>query len=103
MVRGPKRRSSRIFEATVEARRGSFKWLLACAVALFLLGASGCLVSFNHYAEGDVCDAGRDAGVRLSDAPDPVLRGCDAGPEPEPVTEPESDANAGAAGAEATP
>lgn len=103
MAGDPKPRSLRIFEATVEARRGSFKWLLSFGVALGVLGASGCLVSFNHYPEGDVCDAGRDAGVELSLAPDPVLRGCDAGPEPEPMPEPDSDANGGAAGAEAGP
>ena len=89
----------------MQAQRGSFKWLLACALVPCLLAASSCLVSFNHYAEGDVCAAGRDAGVQLKSAPDPVLRGCDAGPEPEPESdaEPEADSNGGAAGAEAAP
>jgi hypothetical protein len=72
-----------------------------------LFGGSGCLISFDHYAEGDVCDAGRDAGIRASDAPDPVLRGCDAGPgrEPKPGLEVDAamEASAGAAGAEAGP
>ncbi len=72
---------------------------------LCLLAASSCLISFDHYAEGDVCDAGRDAGLRLSSAPDPVLRGCDAGAQPTrgPEPEPEPEASAGAAGAQAGP
>ncbi|MEO6600748.1 MAG: hypothetical protein ABIQ16_12795 [Polyangiaceae bacterium] len=78
-------------------RYGMLKWFLVSGFALCVLGASGCLISFDHYGEGDVCDAGRDAGIRLATAPDPVLRGCDAGSEPEP------EASRGAAGTEDEP
>ena len=83
-------------------RYGVLKRLLLSSFALGVLGASGCLISFDHYAEGDVCEAGRDAGIRLRTATDPVLRGCDAGKKPEPEPEPESEASAGAAGASET-
>lgn len=42
------------------------------AFALLLVGA--CVLPFDDYPEGDVCAAGPDP-----KAPDPVLRGCDAG------------------------
>lgn len=82
-------------------RPGAFRCLLA-ASAVLLLGASSCLLSFDHYAEGDPCGAGRDAGIRLSRAPDPVLRGCDAGAE-SVASKSDLEASAGAAGAEADP
>lgn len=50
------------------------------AVVLCAFLAKACLLSFGDYAEGDVCAAGLDAGFRPNTAPDPVLRGCDAGP-----------------------
>ena|SRR5450432_2062322 len=99
MARGPKRPSSLIFEGSVAARYGVLRWFLASGFALCLLEASGCLIAFDHYAEGDACVAARDAGIQLSTAPDPVLRGCDAGPEPEP----EPEASSGAAGTEDGP
>ncbi|MET0791010.1 MAG: hypothetical protein ABW061_05770, partial [Polyangiaceae bacterium] len=95
MASDHKLRSLRISEARLVVRQGAFKWVLAGSVALCLLGAQSCLIPFDDYPEGDVCDAGRDAGVRLSTAPDPVLRGCDAGPEPEPEVNEEA---AGAGG-----
>ena len=87
------------------ARFGVLKCFLVAGVALGVLGASGCLISFDHYAEGDVCGAGRDAGIRLRTAPDPVLRGCDAGPELVAPEDPSSGAAgaAGASGAEDSP
>jgi hypothetical protein len=100
MARSLELPSSRTSEATVVARYGVLKCFLVSGFAACVLAASGCFLSFDHYAEGDVCDAGRDAGVRLSSAPDPVLRGCDAGPEPEPET---SSGAAGTAGAEDRP
>jgi hypothetical protein len=44
-----------------------------------LLGTQACLLSFDHYPEADVCQVNRDAGIDPKTAPDPVLRGCDAG------------------------
>jgi hypothetical protein len=81
----------------VVARYCVLRWSLVSGVALCVLGTSGCLISFDHYAEGDVCGAGRDAGIHLRTAPDPVLRGCDAGPEPD------SESSSGAGGAEDRP
>ena len=80
------------------ARRRMLSWSLLTAL-LCALGASSCLISFDHYAEGDVCEAARDAGIRPEQAPDPVLRGCDAGPPPSP----ENEASAGAAGTDERP
>ncbi len=87
------------------ARLSALKCFLVAGVALGVLGASGCLIPFDHYAEGDVCGAGRDAGIRSSTAPDPVLRGCDAGPEPVAHDDPSSGAAgaAGTSGAEDSP
>ncbi len=79
-------------------RRGLLKWSLLAGLAC-VLGASSCALSFHHYAEGDVCEAARDAGVELATAPDPVLRGCDAGPPPSD----DGEANAGAAGTDERP
>ncbi len=45
---------------------------------LAALGVGACVLPFDDYPEGDVCEAGPDP-----KAPDPVLRGCDAGVEPE--------------------
>ena len=76
-------------------RRGALPKIplgLLCLVGAFALKA--CVLPFDDYAEGDLCEAGRDAGVDLRIASDPVLRGCDAGP---PVKG-DDDANAGAGG-----
>ncbi|HYQ46599.1 MAG TPA: hypothetical protein VER11_31740 [Polyangiaceae bacterium] len=59
-----------------------------------LLAVKGCALSFEDYPEGDLCAASADAGFHPSTAPDPALRGCDAGP---PGTEPNQEL-AGAAG-----
>ena len=61
------------------ARRCSLKLILGALFVLCALGAHGCLLSFDDYAEGDPCAASLDAGIPPSTAPDPVLRGCDAG------------------------
>jgi hypothetical protein len=45
------------------------------ALVMFFMGA--CVLPFDDYPVGDVCEAGPDP-----EAPDPVLRGCDAGAEP---------------------
>lgn len=76
------------------ARYGVRRWFLIGGSVLGMLGAPSCLLSFDQYAEGDVCDAGRDAGVRFRTAPDPVLRGCDAGRAPDQ----DSAGSSGAAG-----
>src|SRR3954470_5086424 len=86
-ARGRKRRSLRISEATVVARYRVLRWSLVGGLALCILGAPSCLLSFDDYSEGDVCDAGRDAGIRFRSAPDPVLRGCDAGRASDPDSE----------------
>ncbi|MEI9947451.1 MAG: hypothetical protein WDO74_00310 [Pseudomonadota bacterium] len=46
-----------------------------------MLALKGCALSFEDYPEGDLCAAGIDAGIDPSTAPDPALRGCDAGPD----------------------
>ena len=58
-----------------------------------LLSVKGCALSFDDYPIGDLCAASEDAGFHPSTAPDPALRGCDAGMPPK------DDANQGAAGA----
>jgi hypothetical protein len=40
------------------------------------------VLSFDDYPEADLCAASSDAGIHPSTAPDPALRGCDAGPPP---------------------
>jgi hypothetical protein len=37
------------------------------------------LLSFDDYPQADLCTASLDAGIRAQTAPDPALRGCDAG------------------------
>ena len=60
-----------------------------------LLGVTGCVLSFDDYPEGDLCAASSDAGFKPSTAPDPALRGCDAGP---PAHDDSNQEFAGAAG-----
>lgn len=67
----------------------------ACLVAC-LVGVKGCALSFEDYPEGDLCAASADAGFHPNTAPDPALRGCEAGPPPN------EDANQGVAGAAGT-
>ena len=75
-------------------RRSTLKLSLGAWLVLCATNATNCVLPFDDYAEGDVCAAGLDAGLRLNTAPDPVLRGCDAGPP----TDDDNDASAGAAG-----
>jgi len=64
----------------------------ACLVGT-LLSVKGCALSFDDYPVGDLCAASEDAGFQPSTAPDPALRGCDAGMPPK------DEANQGSAGA----
>ena len=75
-------------------RRSTLKLSFGVGLVLCATSASNCVLPFDDYPEGDVCAAGLDAGLRLRTAPDPVLRGCDAGPQ----ADDDDDASAGAAG-----
>ena len=81
------------------ARAKTLKWFSgACAV----LCLKGCALSFEDYPEADLCAAAKDAGIDPVTAPDPALRGCDAGP----ATAVNTDLNpptAGASGMDGTP
>ena len=81
------------------ARRGASRWWLSLALVLCGFAAQACLLPFDDYAEGDLCDAGRDAGIDLRAASDPALRGCDAGPTPKNDADPANESGAGASGA----
>jgi len=61
------------------ARGKALKWLSGVAGACALLCVKGCALSFEDYPEADLCAASSDAGIQPSTAPDPALRGCDAG------------------------
>ena len=74
-------------------QRDGFKWLVGAGLALC---ATGCMLSFEAYPEADLCAAGLDAGLAGKAAPDPVLRGCDAGTQAA-----DEDASLGQAGATA--
>jgi hypothetical protein len=66
-------------------RGKALKWLSGACCACALLCVKGCVLTFDDYPEGDLCAASNDAGIHPSTAPDPALRGCDAGaPAPEP-------------------
>ncbi len=82
------------------ARRSLLRWSLLAGLSC-VIGASSCLISFDHFAEGDVCEAARDAGLRPEDGQDPVLRGCDAGPPP--ASDDDASTSAGAAGTDERP
>lgn len=60
-----------------------------------LLSLKGCALSFDDYPVGDLCAASEDAGFHPSTAPDPALRGCEAGM---PAQDDASEGAAGAAG-----
>lgn len=62
------------------ARGKALKWLSGVTLACALLCLKGCALSFEDYPEADLCAASSDAGIHPSTAPDPALRGCDAGP-----------------------
>ena len=66
----------------------------ACVIG-GLLSVKGCALSFEEYPIGDLCAASEDAGFHPSTAPDPALRGCDAGM---PAKDDASHEAAGAAG-----
>jgi hypothetical protein len=84
--------------------RGSgHKWCLSVALMACGFAAKACLLHFDDYAEADLCDAGRDAGIDLRSANDPALRGCDAGPVPKDDAEDASESRAGASGAGGAP
>ncbi|HET7539267.1 MAG TPA: hypothetical protein VFK05_05325 [Polyangiaceae bacterium] len=71
----------------------------ACVLgALFVVKA--CALTFNDYPAADLCAASSDAGFVPSTAPDPALRGCDAGMPAKTDSNPES---AGAAGTDGAP
>ena len=67
---------------------------VACLVGS-LLSVKGCALPFDDYPVGDLCEASEDAGFHPSTAPDPALRGCDAGA---PVKDDTGQGAAGAAG-----
>jgi len=80
-------------------RGKALQWLSGLCLGVGLLCLKGCVLSFPDEPEGDLCAASEDAGFQPSTAPDPALRGCDAGP-------PKDDANqelAGAAGVDGAP
>jgi len=76
-------------------RGKALKWLRGVCLSGCLLGVKGCVLSFHDYPEGDLCAASSDAGFQPGTAPDPALRGCDAGP---PANEDPNQELAGAAG-----
>lgn len=80
-------------------RSKALKWLSGVAGACVVLCLKGCALSFEDYPEGDLCAASNDAGFQPSTAPDPALRGCDAGPPTNPDSNQEFAGAAGMAGA----
>ena len=60
-------------------RRHAFRCLTRAALIVAALLSRACLLSFDDYAEGDVCAVAIDAGLATKTGADPVLRGCDAG------------------------
>jgi hypothetical protein len=71
----------------------------ACLLAA-LLGVKACALPFNDYPAGDLCAASKDAGIEPRTAPDPALRGCDAGT---PAKTESNQELAGAAGTDGGP
>jgi len=63
----------------VVVRSKAIKWLSGLCGLCAVLCVKGCVLSFDDYPEGDLCAASSDAGIHPSTAPDPALRGCDAG------------------------
>jgi len=70
--------------------------LIGGSLIAVLFAVKGCALSFDDYPVGDLCAASADAGFRPSTAPDPALRGCDAGTS----TTDDDRAAAGASGAD---
>jgi len=79
MARARRLLSWRISEVGVAVRRKYSKLSIGVIGGLSVLGTQACVLSFDDYPEGDVCGRALDAGILASTAPDPVLRGCDAG------------------------
>lgn len=73
------------------------RWLSGVCWVCGLLCSKGCVLSFDDYPAADLCAASSDAGFQPSTAPDPALRGCDAG-TPVPVKEDSGQELAGASG-----
>jgi len=65
-------------------RGKAFKWWSGVCGVCALGCVKGCVLSFHDYPEADLCAASRDAGIPPNTAPDPALRGCEAG-APAPV------------------
>jgi hypothetical protein len=64
------------FEANLLVPRRRLTLLSLAGLALCAVGTKGCLLSFDDYPVGSLCDAGATANATS----DPVLRGCaDAG------------------------
>ena len=57
----------------------ALRWLIGACLACAFTCLKGCVLSFHDYPVADLCAASRDAGIRPNTAPDPALRGCDAG------------------------
>ena len=60
-------------------RNDARNWLKLACGACALLCLKGCVLSFDDYPAADLCAASRDAGIQPGTAPDPALRGCEAG------------------------
>lgn len=78
----------------VPVRNRAFRAFSGLCLSGCLFAVKACALSFDDYPEGDLCAASADAGFHPSTAPDPALRGCDAGP---PGSDPNQEL-AGAAG-----
>ncbi|MEI9935854.1 MAG: hypothetical protein WDO69_01390 [Pseudomonadota bacterium] len=78
-------------------RGKALKWLCGLGVTGAFLCLKGCMLSFDDYPAADLCAASNDAGIDPSTAPDPALRGCEAGP-PAPVNEDSGQGTMGASG-----
>lgn len=82
----------RAFEENLPVSRRPLKLVALAGLALCVVGTKGCLLSFDDYPVGSLCDAGATANA----ANDPALRGCaDAGA----TSRQSSDANQEAGGA----
>jgi len=62
----------RAFEANLLVSRRPLKLVSLAGLALCAVGTTGCLLSFDDYPVGSLCDAGATTDA----ASDPVLRGC---------------------------
>lgn len=76
-------------------RRQALRALIGSCLLGCLLSVKACALSFDDFPVADLCAASEDAGFHPSTAPDPALRGCDAGM---PAKEDPNQELAGAAG-----